>query len=370
MGTSKIMFGNAGIDLTQDTVAADKLLKGYTAHNNNGDIITGTYESGPLLGNLYYNNVNNAYGNFLYKNLAAKSRGYNGGSEEKEIKFKINTWSVNNTLSFSFNDLSPLYCEPSAPSIIGKGNDVAGFFKGAFNQNLASNYKNDVNIQIFTDGNGSSGAVYIQTLVINVHNTNNVYQYYMHDLGNLIYTNGRENSIKLTLDGLYINGTLLNDYCNYARADFEMRKHSLNNLDFFMYQTLSDGVIHYFVYPYVDPNTGTVIFYSYEKQLGENTRVQGFWSASTEGWYCGKGTWNSVATLGQYNIINIASFIETNLPSHESVYLQGRPSEFLSQSTLFTSTDKIYPQIGWSTGRQASVDPLTWNIDDVEIIKL
>lgn len=40
---SKIIYGGKVlIDLTQDTVVADKLLNGYTAHGANGEIITGT----------------------------------------------------------------------------------------------------------------------------------------------------------------------------------------------------------------------------------------------------------------------------------------------------------------------------------------
>lgn len=40
---SKIIYGgNVLIDLTQDTVVADKMLSGYTAHNAAGEIITGT----------------------------------------------------------------------------------------------------------------------------------------------------------------------------------------------------------------------------------------------------------------------------------------------------------------------------------------
>lgn len=44
MGNSKVVLGNGEvlIDLTADTVAEDKLLKGYTAHNAAGDTITGT----------------------------------------------------------------------------------------------------------------------------------------------------------------------------------------------------------------------------------------------------------------------------------------------------------------------------------------
>lgn len=43
MGKSKIIFGNEVLmDLTSDTVAADKLLSGYTAHGADGELITGT----------------------------------------------------------------------------------------------------------------------------------------------------------------------------------------------------------------------------------------------------------------------------------------------------------------------------------------
>lgn len=42
MGNSKIILGGQTlIDLTQDTVVEEKLLKGYTAHNAAGDTITG-----------------------------------------------------------------------------------------------------------------------------------------------------------------------------------------------------------------------------------------------------------------------------------------------------------------------------------------
>ena len=45
MPISKVVFNNSTlIDLTADTVAADKLLLGYTAHGSDGSLITGTYE--------------------------------------------------------------------------------------------------------------------------------------------------------------------------------------------------------------------------------------------------------------------------------------------------------------------------------------
>ena len=42
---SKVIYGgNTLIDLTADTVKADKLLKGYTAHGADGEVITGSCE--------------------------------------------------------------------------------------------------------------------------------------------------------------------------------------------------------------------------------------------------------------------------------------------------------------------------------------
>lgn len=45
MGTSKILIDGVGIDLTQDTVAAGKMLSGITAHNSNGDSVTGNIQT-------------------------------------------------------------------------------------------------------------------------------------------------------------------------------------------------------------------------------------------------------------------------------------------------------------------------------------
>lgn len=43
MGISKVVYGgNTLIDLTGDTVTADKLLKGITAHGKDGEVVTGT----------------------------------------------------------------------------------------------------------------------------------------------------------------------------------------------------------------------------------------------------------------------------------------------------------------------------------------
>lgn len=46
MAINKVIYNSKVlIDLTSDTVSADKLLKGVKAHDKSGNIITGTYES-------------------------------------------------------------------------------------------------------------------------------------------------------------------------------------------------------------------------------------------------------------------------------------------------------------------------------------
>lgn len=43
MGYNKVIYGDkVYVDLTQDTVTADKLAQGYTAHDRSGEVITGT----------------------------------------------------------------------------------------------------------------------------------------------------------------------------------------------------------------------------------------------------------------------------------------------------------------------------------------
>lgn len=43
MAVSKVVYGTTVlVDLTGDTVAADKLLTGYTAHDRAGNTVTGT----------------------------------------------------------------------------------------------------------------------------------------------------------------------------------------------------------------------------------------------------------------------------------------------------------------------------------------
>ena len=51
MGINKVQYGNTTlIDLTSDTVTADKLMQGYTAHDRTGALITGLIMDGDNLG--------------------------------------------------------------------------------------------------------------------------------------------------------------------------------------------------------------------------------------------------------------------------------------------------------------------------------
>lgn len=51
MGINKVQYGNTTlIDLTSDTVTADKLMQGYTAHDRTGALITGLIVDGDNLG--------------------------------------------------------------------------------------------------------------------------------------------------------------------------------------------------------------------------------------------------------------------------------------------------------------------------------
>ena len=68
MGRSKIVYaGDTLLDLTEDTVTPQTLLKGATAHNAAGELITGVYE--PMI-------IKQYTGTLLSTGWAADSHGY------------------------------------------------------------------------------------------------------------------------------------------------------------------------------------------------------------------------------------------------------------------------------------------------------
>ncbi len=55
MAINKVVYGGTTLlDLTGDTVTADKLMQGYTAHDRKGELITGTATGGIDGDNLGY----------------------------------------------------------------------------------------------------------------------------------------------------------------------------------------------------------------------------------------------------------------------------------------------------------------------------
>lgn len=70
MAINKIIFGDKAIDLTEDTIRADRLYSGYTAHLRTGEKIVGTLTSAPLEDALLYYDYNIGYisnGQWIYE---------------------------------------------------------------------------------------------------------------------------------------------------------------------------------------------------------------------------------------------------------------------------------------------------------------
>ena len=94
MAVNKVEYNDNGqlktlIDLTADTVTADKLAKGYTAHDMSGNIITGTMESGnpqPYLWNNSDFGVYTSTNNTLYGYSSYTIQDYNGSLDPNNPK--------------------------------------------------------------------------------------------------------------------------------------------------------------------------------------------------------------------------------------------------------------------------------------------
>ena len=73
---NKVSFGGKTlIDLTEDTVTADKILSGYTAHDKSGKKITGTFLSNYPASFDLVNNLQDDNGNNLLDNNSAVFNG-------------------------------------------------------------------------------------------------------------------------------------------------------------------------------------------------------------------------------------------------------------------------------------------------------
>jgi hypothetical protein len=96
MAISKVVYGgNVLLDLTADTVQADKLLKGYTAHGADGEVITGSCEFDANTQDATATEAEILQGKTAY-NKGTKRTGTmpNNGAVSGSIKAKDETYTV------------------------------------------------------------------------------------------------------------------------------------------------------------------------------------------------------------------------------------------------------------------------------------
>ena len=179
----------------------------------------------------------------------------------------------------------------------------------------------------------------------------------MHDLGDLLYLGDRENSIKLTTSGLYLNSNLLDDSVRYAKFNLATRLNSINKDEMFIYVNGNNLYVNNY------SNAGdTIPLYDYAVVEGKSYRPNSinntFWAGSTDGWTHLNGSWTTSGTglPGKESIGN-----HLVLDSVNEIY--GKPSTTIANTSLFSSSEIIRPQIGWCTGNLNV-------LNNVEIISL
>lgn len=96
MGVSKVIYGgNTLIDLTADTIKADKLLKGYTAHGGDGEQITGTCDFDSNTQDATANTAEILAGKTAYnKGVKITGEMKNNGAVSGEISTKAGKYTI------------------------------------------------------------------------------------------------------------------------------------------------------------------------------------------------------------------------------------------------------------------------------------
>lgn len=96
MAVSKVIYGgNTLIDLTADTVKADKLLKGYTAHGADGEVINGACDYDANTQDATATDAEILSGKTAYnKGVKVTGKMKNNGAVEGKITTKTGTYTV------------------------------------------------------------------------------------------------------------------------------------------------------------------------------------------------------------------------------------------------------------------------------------
>ncbi len=128
MGVKKIIFGDRTlIDLSSDTVNVDALQLGYTAHNNLGEIITGTFVNSLL--NPYIVDFNKGYineGTWYYENPSNNLTDiYQVTANHKYCVIIGGTVSTRFRVMFTETDVSQVTEDITGISILNRNNPNA-----------------------------------------------------------------------------------------------------------------------------------------------------------------------------------------------------------------------------------------------------
>ena len=120
MAVNKVVLGeNTLIDLTADTVSADKLSKGVTAHDMAGEPIVGTMEAG-----------------------SGKEYTFTDGLTETDGTVK---WDLNDRIKAGSGNYTIILGEPNSSTISsGTDNIIKGYEKVTGNSNIVLGWNNTV----------------------------------------------------------------------------------------------------------------------------------------------------------------------------------------------------------------------------------
>lgn len=159
MAVNKVIYGTTVlVDLTQDTVTADKLLQGYTAHDKSGALITGTASA--------TGSVIQDQDGYLVLDDSGDSGGGTSWTLLATQEYSVNTTSTSNALVGNITLTLDDYADPQTVlwvHVRDKAGKRAGYFYGLdamfFHFQLANGSTNSLSVKpiITLYGNTSGG---------------------------------------------------------------------------------------------------------------------------------------------------------------------------------------------------------------------